>query len=385
MNVSREKNIKNHLHSIKSIFEDKKAVSFNLFQHMPIGICITNMEGYFTDVNATYCDIYGYTREELIGKKFTAMVPEESKEELMKYHHEFMEKEFELQGRWTVQNKEKEKFEILANAAFLKDANTGDKSKMTLVVRAEELEDTFVRLETTVQILERKLETQDIANRLAEHDLRNRLSSIVSVADILSKTQIDDNQRKWVETIKRVGKDTLHLLASARDFAKMERGEYLPQYVLFDVISSLASVTKDFMNLIDEKKVEINMFCNDEEIEPGSDELFINGDQFYLEHLFQNLIGNAIDASPENGTIDILIMDGSDFKIRISNAGMIPIEIQKNFFEKYTTSGKDRGTGLGTYIAQMVARFHGGDITFESTATEGTALTIRIPKEKLLT
>ena len=41
------------------------------------------------------------------------------------------------------------------------------------------------------------------------------------------------NQRKWIDTIKSVGKDTLHLLSSARDFAKMERGEYDPDMKQF--------------------------------------------------------------------------------------------------------------------------------------------------------
>ncbi len=384
MNQNNEQNIEQRLKSIKSIFEDQNALSFNLFQHMPIGICLTDSSGYFTDINATYCDIYGYTREELIGTPFTDIVPDEFKDQLMRNHDEFMEKKYELQGRWTVQNKENEQFEIIANAAYLKDEKTGEKRKMTLVVRAEELEDTVMRLETTIQILERKLATQDIANRLAEHDLRNRLSSIVSVADILSKSKVDSEQLKWIDTIKRIGKDTLHLLSSARDYAKMERGEYKPVYVKFDIIGAIAGVTKDFMDVISEKNIEISMLFNDKEVEIGEDELYIEGDQFYLEHLFQNLIGNAIEASPSDEKISVYISRGEEFKINITNKGMIPSEIQGHFFEKYTTSGKERGTGLGTYIAQMIANFHGGNITFTSTVASGTTLIVSLPKESVL-
>lgn len=367
------------LHLIKGIFEDQNALSFSLFQHMPIGICVTNEASMFTDVNATYCDIYGYTKNELIGHHFTYVVPEEKQEELVQYQEEFMLKEYELQGSWIVQGKDKKPFEIIANAAFLRTKDGREKRKMTLVVRAKELEDTIVRLRTTIEILERKLETQDIANRLAEHDLRNRLSSIVSVADILSNTDVDDEQRKWVDTIKRIGKDTLLLLSSARDFASMERGEYQPDISEFDLIGNMAKLTKDYLESISSKKLHIELTLNGHEVEPGADELIIEGDQFYLEHMFQNLLGNAIDASPDNENIFIAIEKEESLIIRFSNMGMIPEEIQENFFEKYTTSGKERGTGLGTYIAKMIADFHGGDISFTSSAEKGTTLAVSLP------
>ena len=138
MKQSKQISAEKQLSSIKGIFENQNALSFNLFQHMPIGICVTNTEGYFTDVNATYCDIYGYTKEELVGKKFTNVVPDELKDLLMRHHDQFMENEYELQGRWEVQGKKGNKFDIIANAAFLKDEKTQEKRKMTLVVRAEE-------------------------------------------------------------------------------------------------------------------------------------------------------------------------------------------------------------------------------------------------------
>jgi PAS domain S-box-containing protein len=372
------------LSSIKSIFENQNDLSFSLFQHMPIGICVTDSRGYFTDVNASYCDIYGYTKQELIGLNFTEIVPEETRELLMNHHEEFMEKEYELQGKWKVQDKKGEQFDIIANAAFLRDVKTDEKRKMTLVVRAEELEDTILRLETTIEILEKKLETQDIANRLAEHDLRNRLSSIVSIATILSSSDIDEEQNKWVETIKRIGKDTLHLLSSARDYAKMERGEYEANIQEFDLIASIATVTKDYIGVIAEKELEILMLKNNSEVEPDEDKLMIQGDQFYLEHLFQNLIGNAIEASPKKESILIEITSDKEFKINISNKGFIPTDIQGRFFEKYTTSGKDRGTGLGTYIAKMIAEFHGGNITFISNEKDGTTLIVHMPSGSLI-
>ncbi|AZQ44339.1 PAS domain-containing sensor histidine kinase [Nonlabens ponticola] len=384
MSVSQQKdNAQQGLNTIKGLFEHDHELSFKVFQHMPIGICVTNANGHFTDVNATYCDIYGYTREELIGNPFTMVVPDESQDQLVNLHERFLKDEYELTGRWTVYGKSKEKFEIITNAAFLKEYDTEndeeDIRKMTLVVRADELHRTIARLETSIEILERKLETQDLAHRLAEHDMRNRLATIVSVADILAKTDVDEKQMKWIETIKHIGIDTLQLLTSAKDYADMERGDYEPKIEEFDLIQSLETMTKDYKDLINRKKLKLTMKLDGEEVIPGETSLRIKADKFYLDHLFQNLLSNAIEASPKKERIKIKLNTDDVLLVHITNKGNIPKDVRENFFSKYVTSGKERGTGLGTYIAKMIAELHEGDITFITGNKKGTTITVRLP------
>lgn len=350
---------------------------------MPIGICITDAHGYFTDVNTTYCDIYGYTKEELIGAPFTTVVPDEYKAMLVKMHQDFLDKEFELQGRWTVQNKAKKQFEIISNAAFLFNEDTQEKKKMTLVVKAQELELTIQRLKTTVDILENKIATQDIANRLAEHDMRNRIASMISIANILSKDELNAQQSKWVRMLKDIGNDTIKLLSSAKDYASMERGDYKPVLTTFDLIAMIANQTKELKDLIAEKEIDFNLFHGDTICEPGTDVVLIKGDRFYLEHLFQNLLRNAVEASPVKERIDIAIQTDNMFVVKVSNKGVIPQSIRNNFFEKYVTSGKESGTGLGTYISKMIAQMHKGSLSFLTSEEDGTTLILKLPKELL--
>ena len=374
-----QRKTENELASIKSAFESNQDLSYEIFQQMPIGICITNPKGYFTDVNTTYCDIYGYTREELIGKPFTIVVPDQSLAVLEKLHKDFMEQEQELQGRWTVKNKREEEFEIITNAAFLQDGETNENRKMTLVVKANELELTIQRLKTTIDILENKIKTQDIANKLAEHDMRNRIGSMVSIADILSKSELNPAQAKWVRMLKDIGNDTLNLLTSAKDYAEMERGEYTPEISTFDLIELIASTTSEMRDLIDEKEAEIELYLNSNLAEPEEDILEIKGDKFYLSHLFQNLLRNAIEASPIKKKVSIHVETSNPFVINIKNTGTIPEKIRNNFFEKYTTDGKERGTGLGTYISKMIAEVHDGNLTFLTGKDNSTTLILKLP------
>jgi len=85
------------------------------------------------------------------------------------------------------------------------------------------------------------------------------------------------------------------------------------------------------------------------------DIVVFNGDKFYIRHLIQNLLRNALEASPYNCLIKIIIESKKSVKIATLNQGIIPTNIQKNFFDKLITSGKNQGTGLGTYISEMTA------------------------------
>jgi signal transduction histidine kinase len=66
-------------------------------------------------------------------------------------------------------------------------------------------------------------------------------------------------------------------------------------------------------------------------------------------------------------------------RIAIHNAGVVPEAVRDRFFEKYATSGKRSGTGLGTYSAQLIAKAHGGHIEFTTSEAEGTRVTVVLP------
>jgi signal transduction histidine kinase len=64
----------------------------------------------------------------------------------------------------------------------------------------------------------------------------------------------------------------------------------------------------------------------------------------------------------------------------IENMGAVPAELHETFFDKYATSGKATGTGLGTYSAKLIAQTQQGDITMHSSQEQGTTLTVTLPR-----
>ena len=135
--------------------------------------------------------------------------------------------------------------------------------------------------------------------------------------------------------------------------------------------------------LADEKNIDIALIFNKRMLSIN-DVLYFEGDRVYLQNIINNLLKNAIEASPSDQRIKIRIKDLSEYvSISIHNWGTIPEDVRDTFFEKYASSGKKGGVGLGTYIVHLVVKAHDGEITFNSSDNEGTDISIILPYSKV--
>ena len=99
-----------------------------------------------------------------------------------------------------------------------------------------------------------------------------------------------------------------------------------------------------------------------------------------MEILLNNLLKNAIEASPDNETILIsVVREEKQHIIDFHNKGVIDESIRDRFFERYITIGKENGTGLGTYSAYLIVHTLGGEIHFTTSDSDGTHLIVQLP------
>jgi len=107
----------------------------------------------------------------------------------------------------------------------------------------------------------------------------------------------------------------------------------------------------------------------------------IKGDRALLEHVFLNLILNAVQAMPGGG--DIRISGRNDDRcievtVRDKGAG-IPSDIRSRVFDPFFTTKED-GTGIGLSIVYNIVKSHRGTVFFQSNEGAGTAFTVRLPR-----
>ncbi|MBS1125447.1 MAG: multi-sensor signal transduction histidine kinase [Nitrospirae bacterium] len=103
-------------------------------------------------------------------------------------------------------------------------------------------------------------------------------------------------------------------------------------------------------------------------------------DPYQVRQVFQNLLRNAMEATPDGGSISITMLLADNFLMfRVTDNGSgIPKDNLEHVFDLFYTT-KPKGTGLGLAICRKIIRDHGGDIEIESTAGIGTTVSVTLP------
>jgi len=232
--------------------------------------------------------------------------------------------------------------------------------------------------------IERRKELErmrDDVEQIIRHDLVTPLTGIISIPELLQdQDNLTQDQRELLHHVAYSGKRMLGMIRMTSDLDRMEKGTYAVAMQDCDFMSIIKGIRTNLAGTFEVREVGFAMRLDGRPVGPG-DRLMLRGDEFLLTGLFENLIKNACEASPLGGVVSVDIDTGAlTFSIR--NAGEAPKEIVGRFFEKYVTSGKKYGTGLGTYSARTMARALGGDVELDASVPGRTTLVVRLPESR---
>jgi|GEM_PF-1130174 len=220
--------------------------------------------------------------------------------------------------------------------------------------------------------------------QMLKHDLKTPLNGIIGFSQLLLNHEnlSQTNIQEWAATIYNGGKTMLHMINHSLDLFKMEMGKYQLSYEEINLIHLFDELEKELIPLQEEKSIVLIYKVNDDYLK-WEENYTVWGQKLHLKTLFANLLKNAIEASPEERGITININYENNYfhEIDIHNWGVIPESVREIFFERYSSAGKSDGSGIGTYSAYLIARTHGGKITFKSFEDDGTHITVFLPKE----
>lgn len=215
--------------------------------------------------------------------------------------------------------------------------------------------------------------------RMTRHDLKAPLTGIIGIPDVmLADPELNEDQREMLSMVKESGLKMLGMINLSLDLYKMETGTYVlaPQPV--DLTYVLSRVTDDLGVLARAKNVALRL---ESEGRPGMDApVLALGEELLYYSLFANLLKNAIEASPFDGEVTLSLAVRDRLCVSLHNWGVVPADIRGRFFEKYATSGKEGGTGLGAYSARLIVENLGGSITFLSDEPAGTTIFLVLPQ-----
>ncbi|UCF83764.1 MAG: HAMP domain-containing histidine kinase, partial [Desulfobacteraceae bacterium] len=220
----------------------------------------------------------------------------------------------------------------------------------------------------------------DFVNMVA-HELRSPLVAIKQQNNVLLEGLCGPLEEKQSEFLKRGSNKIdvlLELINDLLDVAKIEAGKYVQHRVPTDIGQIIQETVKLMMPRAKEQDIALTYSCQD--LKP------VQADPKNIEEIFNNLISNAINYSPEGGRVTVTARGLGEYieiKVKDTGVGITPEELPKIFDKFYRVKHpKTRnvvGTGLGLSIVKGVVDAHHGTIDVESVVDKGTTFRVLVP------
>jgi len=293
---------------------------------------------------------------------------------------------YELRGDF------KKAFSYYREATLLREELINQEAmlKMKGLMLLQELETAKLEREIALKEKERaeqseKFKEQFLANM--SHEIRTPMNAIAGLADLLSKTQMNLLQSKYVNAIRQSSDNLLGIIQDILDFSKIESGKTMIESVNFSVRECVEEVYNTLRFKAEEKSILFSI--HDDKKIPGR----LTGDPLRLRQILINLAGNAIKFTEKGSvTIRTTLLKQSDstslVQFTVEDTGIgIPENKLDDIFSSFTqasasTTREFGGTGLGLSISKSLIELQKGKIYVSSTPGKGSVFIFEIPYEK---
>ena len=346
-------------------------------------------KGEFIEVNKSMLDLFGYTREEMIGLNAIELYahPEERQGSIKQIDQKGSHREFEVEFKKkdgtvmdciiTATVRRDDNGEILGYQGIIRDISDQKRAEQELIRTNKQLEDAIGRANQMA------LEAESANNAKSEflanmsHEIRTPMNAILGFTDMLFDTDLDESQMDYIKTVKSSGKGLLSLINDILDFSKIEAGHLDFEEIEFDPELLAYDVCEMVRPKIGSKPIEV--LCHIGDQIPS----MVKGDPTRFRQVLTNLIGNApkfTNAGEIELSLDVEEEEDKRVKLhaKIRDTGVgIPKDKLSAIFEPFkqadgSTTRKYGGTGLGLSICKKISELMKGEVWAESEEGKGS-------------
>ncbi len=208
------------------------------------------------------------------------------------------------------------------------------------------------------------------------HDVLNTVGGISGLAAMLADTRRERPPEREAECRRgmvRLSRRLTEEIELQRDLLAAERGVFVPRMEEVAIPPLLGEVRE----LYAAHPVAQNRVLAAGEENPCT----VFSDGTIIRRVLGNLVKNALEATPEGGTVRTSCHDlGGPVKLDVHNPGVMPPEVQMQVFQRSFSTKAERGRGIGTYSVKLfVERYLRGTVGFTSAAPDGTTFSVTLP------
>lgn len=275
-------------------------------------------------------------------------------------------------------------FTCIASTTVVSHAATLSRNKLVEMIHVkQQLWRTLAQKEAVEQTVALQAEFTSVA----AHELRTPLHTVTGYIDLLSRTQLDEEQALYVETVRRACRTIQNITTNVLDFTRLERandeGQARP------VAVALRSFLVDLVGIIEDKSPRLDSESDGLEfiidVHPDvPDAVYL--DETYLTRIVMNLVNNAVKFCP-TGFINISASVCDDrITLAVQDTGIgIPQRFLERIFEPFRQADTsltrlNNGSGLGLAICKRLVARLDGDLTVSSVEGEGSVFTMTLNK-----
>ncbi len=348
----------------------------SLFYNSPISMTITDMAtGNFVMANNAFLDTFGFSSEEIIGENAERFDFVVDPRDIVLLSEELMKTRKILNRELAVRKRNGEEFIALCSLEIIDvDGHAQVMSAFQDITKQK-------RVELTLQEAKKEAEAATLAKSsfLANmsHEIRTPLNAMLGFGDLLSKTDLNNLQREYLDAIETSGKNLLSIINDILDFSKIEAGMFSIEKTPFSVQQALHSVNTMFFDRAQSKGLKLF-----KSVDPKMPTL-VNGDPTRFTQIMINLIGNAIKFTNKGSVsvecqVEKLTATEVTVKISVADTGIgIASNKLDSIFNRFTqaednTTRNFGGTGLGLSIAKKLVELQGGELWVKSKPDEGS-------------
>lgn len=340
-------------------------------------VSITDVKGTILFANDLFCQVSGYTREELLGANHRIIKSEVHGTEYFRQMWRTI-----AQGqvwRGEICNRSKNGEHYWVDSTIVPLLGEGGKpfqylSFRRVIDQRKKLEQDLLQAK---EAAERAMQAKADFLSLMSHEIRTPLNAVIGLTHLLRQDRPAAHQAENLDTLLFSAEHLLLLVNDILDYSKIEAGKLDLEKIPFEPAILLRRLCSSFASRCRQKGMAFSL-----EIDPSTP-VWLAGDPLRLSQILNNLLSNALKFT-ERGSISVTVSlhgckDGLcrlHFAVKDTGIG-VPPERQEHIFERFTqgekaTSRRYGGTGLGLAISSALLRQMGSEIHLRSKPEHGS-------------